>query len=172
MCEASGVNRSSPTRSECRFPISRRRSFLLYWLPVIVWMSFIFGMSTDLGSPRHTSRIIRPILRWFNPNVSDETIQRIQLAIRKTAHVTEYAVLAFLVWRARRKPARGDDRPWNRADALFALSIAILFAASDEWHQSFVPSREGQFRDVVIDSCGATVGLLATWGVGRCRKTW
>ena len=174
MCEASGVNTdgASPARSESSGPISRRRSFLLYWLPVILWMSLIFGMSTDVGAPRHTSRFLRPILRWFNPNVSDETIRSIQLGIRKAAHVTEYAVLSLLVWRARRKPVRGDSRPWNRADALFAFAIAVLFAISDEWHQSFVPSREGHLRDVLFDSSGAALGLLAAWGFGRWRRVW
>src|SRR5262245_55363881 len=106
MCEASDVNSDGalPASGEAGGPTSRRRSFLLYWLPVLLWMSLIFGMSTDLGSARHTSRFLRPILRWFNPNVSDETIRNIQLGIRKTAHVTEYAVLSFLIWRARHKP--------------------------------------------------------------------
>jgi VanZ family protein len=172
MCEASGVNRASPALSASGRAVSRRRSILVYWLPVILWMSLIFGMSTDMGSPRHTSRFIRPILRWFNPNVSDETIRGIQLGIRKTAHVTEYAVLSFLIWRARRKPGRGDGRPWGRGDALFAFSVAVLFALSDEWHQSFVPSREAHFGDVLFDAGGATLGLLAAWSVGRWRKVW
>lgn len=135
-------------------------------------MSLMFGMSTEAGSTRHTSRFIRPLLRWFNPNVSDETIRSIQLGIRKTAHIAEYAVLSFLLWRARRKPVRGDRRPWSRSDALFAFAIAVLFAASDEWHQSFVPSREAHFRDILFDSSGAALGLLAVWGVGRWRKAW
>jgi VanZ family protein len=172
MCEASGVNRAFPARSGHRYAISRRRSFLLYWLPVFLWMSVMFGMSTDIGSPRHTSRFLRPILRWFNPNVSDETIRSIQLGIRKTAHVTEYAVLSYLIWRARRKPMRGEGRPWGRGDALCAFCVAVLFALSDEWHQSFVPSREGHFRDVLFDTCGAVLGLLAAWGVGRWRRVW
>jgi len=106
-------------------------------------MFLIFGLSTDAGSPRHTSRIIGPLLRWLNPNVSERTIHDTQVAIRKTAHVTEYAVLAWLVWRARRKQVRNDPRPWNWSDAAFALGFAVLYAASDEWHQTFVPSREG-----------------------------
>src|SRR5262245_46217579 len=174
MCEASGVNidGASPSTSDSGCGISRRRSFLLYWLPVILWMSLIFGMSTDVGSSRHTSRFLRPILRWFNPNVSDETIRSIQLGIRKAAHVTEYAVFSVLLWRARRKPVHGDSRPWSRGDALFAFGIAALFAASDELHQLFVPSREAQFRDVLIDSFGAALGLFVVWRVGRWRRVW
>jgi VanZ family protein len=135
-------------------------------------MALIFGFSTEAGAPRHTSRILGPLLRWINPGLSDETIQRVQLVVRKSAHLTEYAVLALLVWRARRRPVRGDRRPWRRSDMFFALAVAALFAATDEWHQSFVPSREGRFTDVLIDSTGAAVGLLAGWSWGRWRKHW
>ena len=145
---------------------------MLYWLPVFLWVGLILGMSTDMGAPRHTSRFLRPILRWFNPDVSDQTIRSIQLGIRKMAHVGEYAVLSLLIWRARRKPVCGDARPWSRRDALFAFSIALLVAVSDEWHQSFVPSREGHFRDVLFDASGAVLGLLVAWGVGRWRGVW
>ena len=54
------------------------RSFLRYWLPVLLWASVIFGMSTGAGSARHTSRILRPLLRWLNPDVTDETIEQIR----------------------------------------------------------------------------------------------
>jgi len=135
-------------------------------------MAFVFGLSTEAGAPRHTSRIIGPLLRWMNPEISEEAIRSVQLVIRKSAHLTEYAILALLVWRARRQPARGERRPWHRADACFAFAVAALFAATDEWHQSFVPSREGRFVDVLIDSTGAFLGLLACWSFGRWRKFW
>ena len=72
------------------------------FLPVVLWMSIIFIGSTDLGSSQRTSRIIGPILRWFNPEVSDETIRALQAVVRKSAHVCVYALLALLIWRARR----------------------------------------------------------------------
>ena len=156
--------------SESLLQPDRSRSFRRYWLPVILWMLLIFGLSTDAGSPRHTSRIIGPLLRWLIPNVSEETIHDLQVVIRKTAHVSEYAVLAWLVWRARRKPVRGDRRPWIWSDAAFALGFAVLFAASDEWHQTFVPTREGHVSDVFIDGAGAALGLFLRWRLGRLRK--
>lgn len=135
-------------------------------------MSVIFGFSTDAGAPRNTSRFLGPLLRWLNPDISDDAIRSVQFVVRKTAHLTEYAILALLVWRARRQPFRGDTRPWKRADALVAFTVAALFAATDEWHQSFVPSREGQLIDVVIDSTGAALGLFAFWIFGRWRRWW
>jgi len=135
-------------------------------------MLLIFGLSTNAGAPRNTSRIIGPIVRWLVPGISDEALGRVVVTIRKGAHVTEYAVLALLCWRARRKPVRGDARPWQWRDAGFAFAFAVLFAASDEWHQSFVPSREGAVRDVLIDSAGAGLGLFALWRLGRWRGHW
>lgn len=147
-------------------------SFLRYWLPVLIWMAIIFGMSTGAGASRNTSRIIGPILRWFNPDIPDETISAIQLVIRKCAHFVEYGILALLLWRARRKPFRGDERPWKRSEALFAFTFAVAFALTDEWHQSFVPSREGALRDVFIDASGAAAALWAAWFAGRRLKKW
>ena len=135
-------------------------------------MSLIFGFSTQAGSTRHTSRIIGPLLRWINPNVTDATINQVQYFIRKGAHMTEYAILAALLWRARRQPVRGDTRPWHWSEASLALGLAFAFAASDEFHQSFVPSREGRVGDVFIDSAGAALGVGAVWLIGRWRRKW
>ena len=147
-------------------------NFLRYWLPVVLWMSLIFGMSTNAGSTQNTSRIIGPILRWFNPSVADETIWRIQLVVRKTAHFTEYGILSLLLWRARRRPVGTDVQPWKWSEVGFALGLTVLFAITDEWHQSFVPSREGSLRDVLIDSAGALTALVCLWLLGRRLRKW
>ena len=147
-------------------------SFVRYWLPVLLWCAVIFGFSSDAGSSRHTSRIIGPVLRWLIPDISDDTVDRVVLGVRKAAHMTEYAALALLVWRARRKPVRGDGRPWRCGEAAFGFGFAVLFAASDEIHQAFVPSREGRAVDVLIDTAGALFGLLAMRAWGRWRGRW
>jgi VanZ family protein len=141
-------------------------------MPVIVWMVLIFSGSSDQGSFQHSSRIIGPLLHWLVPNLSHEARENIIFAVRKCAHLTEYAVLALLVWRARRKPVRSDPRPWEWSVAAAALWVAVLYAATDEFHQTFVPSREGCLRDVFIDSTGAIAGLTLLWLLGRWRKIW
>jgi VanZ family protein len=147
--------------------VSKLRVFNKYWLPVALWMAVIFAGSTGAMSPENTSRIIGPILRFIYPQVSDATIGAVQFLVRKSAHATEYAVLGLLLWRARRKPTRGDARPWNWAEARFAWLVAVAYAASDEWHQSFVPSRMGQAGDVLIDAAGAAAALLMLWCLHR-----
>src|SRR5207244_3497417 len=99
-------------------------------------------------------------------------------AVRKTAHVTEYAILAALVWRALRIPmteVQGPGnaksaRPWRWSQAMLVLGVATLYAASDEIHQHFVPTREGRFGDVMLDGAGAALGLFAIWVIGRWRR--
>jgi VanZ family protein len=145
---------------------------MLYWVPVIIWMVVVFSASGDHASFQHSSRIIGPLLHWLFPNLSAEATNNVVLAVRKCAHLNEYAVLALLVWRARRKPAWADTRPWRWSEAAEALWFAVLYAATDEFHQTFVPSREGCLRDVLIDSTGAVVALILLWLLGRWRKWW
>jgi VanZ family protein len=130
------------------------RAFLKYWLPVLAWMVFIFIGSTELLSAEHTSRFIGPFLRWWAPDVSEATIASIQLVVRKCAHLTEYAILAALLYRALRQ----GRSHFGRA-AAFAFLIAAIYAALDEFHQSFVPSRTASPWDVMIDCFGAAIGL-------------
>jgi len=137
-------------------------------------MSVIFSFSTDIGSSRHTSRIIEPIVRWLIPNISETALDRIKLTVRKGGHVSEYAILAALIWRALRSGSqRGNSpKPWRRRDALTAVAIAACFAATDEWHQSWVPSREAQVSDVALDTLGASAGMMILWLGGRAFKRW
>jgi VanZ family protein len=127
------------------------RQFLKYWLPVLVWMILIFIGSTDLLSAAHTSRFIGPFLRWFSPDVSEATIAGIQLTVRKLAHLTEYAVLAVLLCRV--------FRLYRARIFASVFIVAALYAALDEFHQSFVATRTASAWDVTIDCIGALVGL-------------
>src|SRR5262245_22852594 len=133
--------------------------FVRYWLPVVLWAAVIFSASTDALSVRQTSRFIGPLLRWLFPAISDEGVWRVQLVVRKTAHVTEYAILSALLWRALRRAERHDPRTWRRAPAGWAFLAASLYAVTDEWHQSFVPSRGSHWGDVLLDAVGALLGV-------------
>jgi VanZ family protein len=142
------------------------KAFLRYWLPIILWMAFIFAGSTDLMSPEHTSRIIVPFLRWLIPTISPITLIRALFFIRKAAHVCEYAVLAVLFYRAFVHTVLQSRRALSAG--LVLLSCAA-YAASDEFHQSFVPSRTSSLRDVMIDLSGATLAVLIYWSIATRR---
>ena len=129
-------------------------------------MIFIFIGSTDLLSAEHTSRFIGPFLRWFAPDISDATVASVQLVVRKGAHLTEYAILAALLYRAFRQ-----NQP--RVGRAFVMSffIAAVYAALDEFHQSFIASRTGSPWDVLIDCAGALAGVFIYWRMIRDRKS-
>jgi len=78
-------------------------------------------------------------------------------------HVTEYAVFDLLCFAALKR-----STPDTRRAAAVALGSAVLFAISDEWHQTFVPNRDGCLRDVLIDSSGALVA--AFWVCSRSGR--
>lgn len=128
-------------------------------------MVFIFIGSSDLLSAEHTSRYIGPFLRWFAPDISDPTIASVQLFVRKCGHLTEYAILAALLFRALRR----NPSDFRRAAAL-AFLISTIYAAIDEFHQSFVPSRTGSAVDMAIDAAGALIGLALCFIVRQRRN--
>jgi VanZ family protein len=146
------------------------RPFVGSWLPVAAWMAFIFAGSTDAFSSGQTSRFIGPFLRWLWPGLSDAAVESAVFWIRKAAHVTEYAVLAGLWWRALRRPVRRDARPWNWPVAGQALLGAVLWAAADEIHQAFTLTRGASVGDVALDAAGAALGLLLLREVWAWRR--
>ena len=146
----------------------RARRFVRYWMPTIVWMAVIFLGATDMLSAAHTSGFLVPFLRWLDPQISLAALNAIQFGIRKLAHLTEYAILAALLWRA----LRGGTRWQVKMSILFFVAwiACAIFAASDEFHQSFVPSRTSSPIDVMIDVTGALIGLAICLAFSMRRK--
>jgi VanZ family protein len=148
------------------------RNFLKYWVPLLTWMAVIFFASGDAASFNHSSRLIAPVVHWLFPGISPDALHSIVVIVRKTAHVTEYAILALLLWRCLRNTPGTHPSDWPHQTALRTLLFIILYASSDEFHQRFVPSRDASVRDVVIDTAGAAFALLLIWVVGRWRRRW
>ena len=88
------------------------------------------------------------------------------LILKKAAHMIEYGILAFLLWRAL---SRGRGA-LSRSALVTAFVVSVLYAASDEYHQTFVPGRKGTLVDVGFDTVGALVALLAMGSLGRKRR--
>lgn len=141
-----------------------------HWLPPVVWMVVMFTVSTDTGSGEHTSRSLLPLLHWLLPWATADALDTIHVLLRKTGHVSEYAILAALWYRAFRR-GRGAT---EAASAALALAISVGWAALDEWHQSFVPSRTASAADVVLDGASAAVALAVAslgWRAALDRVT-
>lgn len=132
-------------------------------------MAVIFCGSADAGSSKRSSRIIGPLLIWLKPDISEATLDHVIFAVRKGAHVSEYALLAILLWRARSQPAMKSRRLASVSLARWVLAVSVLYAASDEWHQSLVPNRDGRVADVIIDAAGAIMGTTLAWVYTRRR---
>ncbi len=131
-------------------------------------MALIFFGSGPVGANQNTSRFLAPIIRWFVPDIPDEALRRAQVLVRKTGHLTEYAVLSVLLLRARLGSNRARQVRLLQA-ASFAVLAAAAFAVTDELHQSFVPGREGSPVDVMIDVTGATAGVAVVLWARRIQ---
>jgi VanZ family protein len=116
-----------------------QRRFALYWLPVLLYVVLIFILS-GMSAP--------PVPSGFPGDA---------------LHYPEFAVLAFLLARALQGSAPGFARPRH---LLWAFVLSVLFGATDEFHQAFVPDRVPDVRDWLHDGIGSAAGVFF-WGVWR-----
>lgn len=108
---------------------------LRYWLPVAAWCGLIFALSSVPG--------LDSGLSW-------------DFTLRKCAHMFEYAILFMLIRRA----LAATTQLSRGACVSAAFALAVLYAVSDELHQSFVPNRGPSALDVLIDAAGVLGGAL------------
>lgn len=106
-----------------------------HWLPVVIWMAVIFTFSAI-------------------PNLKSGLDSTWDLVLRKCAHVLEYMILGWLTSRS----LAADGWPRSRS-VMVAMLICLLYAASDEFHQSFVTGRHAAWFDWLVDSFGSTLGI-------------
>ncbi|PYN97967.1 MAG: hypothetical protein DMD89_15050 [Candidatus Rokuibacteriota bacterium] len=125
------------------------------WVPPIVWMAAILALSTDAGSAEHTGGFVLPALRFIWPTATLPLLESIHAVVRKLAHVTEYAVLGSLWYRA----FAVGRRPPRIAVAL-AFGLSVAWAGVDEAFQMLVPSRTPSILDVGIDAAGALIACI------------
>lgn len=128
---------------------------------VVIWMLFIFSMSSQNGevssnTSGNTIKVVLSIVPKFREQpkeVQDNIVENLQLIGRKSGHFIGYMMLGVLSMLLLLKFKNINKKP------LFAFSICVIYAISDEIHQLFVPGRTGQLKDVIIDSCGSIVGI-------------
>ena len=130
---------------------------LKYWAPPIIWMSMIFWFSTDMFSGDNTGSLLWKVVSFIYPGVTPELFDSIHFCVRKAGHLTEYAVLALLLFRAFRS---GSQERWRPRWALSSLLVVFLYALLDEYHQTFTRHRTGSVYDSLIDTSGAVTALV------------
>lgn len=132
---------------------------IISWTAVVLWMALIFLLSAQVGddsgslSGGITAFVFKAINGVF-PGI-DLDMETMHHIIRKFAHFFAYFMLGMFILNA-----LTCDKNCERRDFLVALIICVLYAASDEIHQSFVPGRGPAIKDVLIDSSGAFTGLM------------
>ena len=149
------------------------KSALRTYAPLIGWIALIFFFSSGAASASQTSRFIRPILLFIFPSASEATLLQYHFFIRKCAHLTEYALLAFWAVRA------GAKFPYSRVRNnryIVAVAIVLIVASLDEFNQSFEPSRTSTPWDVALDLVGGStmaifLKLTGTWRWTRRGRT-
>jgi VanZ family protein len=146
---------------------SRWRGRLWAYAPFFLWIAVIFFLSSPEGSFNQTSRFVGPLLEFFFPGMPEATRAVIHGYVRKTAHFTEYAVLAFLAVRACTLSASRSLRNWRY---LLPLALVVLTASLDEWNQSFEASRTSSVWDVLLDITGG-IAMLAFLRLMKRPKT-
>lgn len=134
------------------------------WLPVCVWAGLIFYFSTDHFSSINTGHLLGFFFSWLWPEMPIETMAPVHGAMRKLGHWTAYFILAVLMLRALRIET---GKGWELRHAVLTLVFVFVYALTDEWHQSFVPSRTASFGDVFIDLFGGICGIFWMYGYSR-----
>lgn len=139
-----------------------RLNLLRAWWPALVWIGLITFESTDFFSAQNTGSMLYSLLtHWFG-NINLESFLVFHHYLRKTGHVVGYGMLALLLLRGWRVTFGRSLALLGRTSLLAWLGTAFV-ASMDEWHQSYIPSRTGTWRDAVLDSTAGLVFLLIAY---------
>jgi VanZ family protein len=147
--------------------LTTRSVVLRYYLPVILWAAVIAGLSTSGFDTSFTLKVLRAATDFLGLGFSLVQLRGINAAVRKLGHVTEYFILALLLWRALR---RGREEPWRWSWALGTLALGAAWAGLDELHQRFERGRGSSLVDVGWDSLGLLLALVVLYILARRNK--
>ena len=124
------------------------------WIPALLWFGIIALESTDLLSATHTLSLVHRVLALFQLHIEPQV--QANAVLRKFGHFVGYAVLSWLLFRAWRATLpRPAAVRWALRWAVLAFLMTVAVAFLDEWHQTSIPSRNGEVKDVMLDSAGA-----------------
>ena len=140
--------------------LNNKKSFLNLIL-VIIWMCFIFFMSNQPSeiSDSHSIGIIDTLSK-VGIDINGFFGDIANFVIRKCAHFLEYLILGFLIINL----IKYDFKLCHII--LITIVAVFLYACIDEFHQLFVVGRDGNFRDVVIDTSGGILSAIL-FGIKR-----
>lgn len=136
------------------------------FMPMVIMMIVIYSFSAKNGvqssqtSGDTVSVFLTSFEKIFRVHLTEEQRHLIsgsmELPVRKMAHMAEYGLLLATIY----IPVEINFSIKRNRKAIYSAGVAVLYAASDEFHQLFVPGRSGKVTDVLIDSVGIIVSLL------------
>jgi hypothetical protein len=148
-------------RDEAELTASRPNLVRAWW-PGAVWTGLIAFESTDFFSSQNTGTVLYTIFTRLFGNINLYHFLIFHHYLRKAGHVVGYGMLGLLLLRGWRATLDQDHAQLART-ALLSWLGTVFVAAMDEWHQSYIPSRTGTVRDVVLDSVAGLVFLLVAY---------
>jgi VanZ family protein len=136
----------------------------VWWLLCFLWAAKMFWMSTGAFSGNLTRPLLAQLLDLVGLDLSAGAFRALHTVLRKSAHLFEYAVFGFLLYRC-----LGDrDRlSWQPHIAGWCILAGAVYSLGDEFHQAFVSSRGASLVDCAIDTAGAALAMLVVYGVAR-----
>lgn len=147
-------------------------------IPTLALLFLIFGFSAQDGetSGSLSFEISLFLVKLFSPllpaSATEATLmeyaEQIHLYVRKAAHMTEYFLLALSLQLP--LAAWFSHLPFWKLRIVTGFLCTVLLAASDEFHQTFVPGRSGNFIDVCIDSIGAVIASFCLYFIYLIRQ--
>ena len=149
-----------------------RRAKVKAFLPAAAWYAVIFAFSAQTGdeSGELSGAIVHGSIGLMGElgalfRTDWDALQLLSFLIRKAAHMGVFFVLTALL-------LLGFRKIWTnrRASMAAALGLCAVLAALDEFHQVFVPGREGKLSDVLIDTSGAVCFLLFSLALSAIRR--
>ena len=139
------------------------------WLPAFIWLGIIAAESTRVFSAANTGQWLYPIFHYFT-GVDRARFEIWNGILRKLGHFVGYFVLSVLLFRAWRATLPSRATAWSQRWAGIAWLMTTTVAGLDEWHQTYIPSRTGTIRDVILDSAAALIAQFVIWAF-LIRKT-
>ncbi len=125
-----------------------KRSWIFTYIPAILWMIVIFCFSAQSAADSTT------LSDFFTRLFFGEVLERLTVIVRKSAHVLEYLVLGVMIYLPTNRLVR-----WKISIPL-SIAVCACYAGTDEFHQLFIEGRACRGTDVLIDTLGASLGVL------------
>lgn len=136
-----------------------RKIFNIFLVFMSMLTIFLFSSENADNSTKTSKNVAKEVVSIVvkDEKKVEKIVDKDFVIVRKIAHLTEYFILGFLlinVWADGKKDI-------NYKYVIIAILIALLYAGSDEYHQTLIKGRSGEVKDVIIDTTGASLGAVS-----------